>query len=142
MGEDVFETVHTMTDYHDGPLTGVADFRGAPHFYERLFNEVADEYSNVYQLTPIDSETFKLEMEEWAIWQRWQRAYYSGIPVSLTKRLDPDQPRHEQIQLILEKRLKTDAPRAVKATAKFKPDSPWTGCNKHPRFVRWTVVTA
>ncbi len=142
MSNDGFETVHTMSDYYDGPRLGIADFHGSPHLYELIFDEEADEYSSVYMLTPIDDETFKLALEDWAIWQRWQAAYYSGVTVSRTQCLAQDQPRHEEIQLILEKRLKTDPRRAVKATADFQPDPPWTGYNQHPRFVRWTVVTS
>jgi hypothetical protein len=44
-----FETVYAVTDYVDGILAGVADFRGSPHVFV-----LEDETVPLYRLTPID----------------------------------------------------------------------------------------
>jgi hypothetical protein len=66
-----YEYVFTVTEYFDGPRKGIANYQGNPHFYECIFDEVKDDYSGVFQLTPLDSETLKLAMEDWEIWRRW-----------------------------------------------------------------------
>lgn len=32
-----FERVYTVTDYHDGPRRGIADFNGKPHLFVSEF---------------------------------------------------------------------------------------------------------
>jgi hypothetical protein len=62
---DHLDIVHTVTERYDGPVRGIAEFRGRPHYYERQFNAEADEWSEIYWLMPIDEETFRLAMEAW-----------------------------------------------------------------------------
>src|SRR5215218_468872 len=66
-----FERVHTMTDYYDGPRRGIADYDGTPHLYESLFDEDADGYGDVFELRRVDDETFRIAIEDWQIWLRW-----------------------------------------------------------------------
>lgn len=54
-----YEPVFTISDYHDGPRRGIANFHGTPHFYDRLFDEKRAEYSDSYLLTPINEQVFK-----------------------------------------------------------------------------------
>src|SRR5262245_43698315 len=35
--DETWEAVHTIDDWYDGPRGGVADFRGAPHYYRTVF---------------------------------------------------------------------------------------------------------
>jgi hypothetical protein len=67
-----FECVFTVTDYCDGPPKGIANYRGKPHFYERVVDEAKDDYSELFRLTPLDAETFRVAMEYWNIWRRWR----------------------------------------------------------------------
>lgn len=69
-----FERVHTMTAYYDGPRTGVADFEGVPHLYESEWNDTAHDFTDTFQLSAVDPETFQLVLEAWEIWLRWERA--------------------------------------------------------------------
>jgi hypothetical protein len=34
-----YERVFAVTDYHDGPRKGIANYQGEPHFYECLLNK-------------------------------------------------------------------------------------------------------
>ena len=61
-----FEEVFTVTDYYDGPRSGVANFNGKPHFYESIFRD--NNYSDIYWLTPVSNEVFLSALEDWAIW--------------------------------------------------------------------------
>jgi hypothetical protein len=73
-----YERVFTVTEYYDGPRKGIASFLGVPHLYECLFDEEKDGFSDQFLLTPIDTETFQLAMEDWSIWQRWEVAFKTG----------------------------------------------------------------
>ena len=50
-----FEAVFTITDYHDGPRKGIANYHGQPHFYECIFDDAKDDYSELFWLTPLDA---------------------------------------------------------------------------------------
>jgi sRNA-binding protein len=69
------EKVHTVIDFHDHPKAGIADFQGRPHAYERIFDEAADDYSDLYALTPVSEAEFAMAMELWTIWRRWEAVH-------------------------------------------------------------------
>ena len=73
-----YERVHTVSDYYDGPREGLADYIGTPHRYKCEWDEVADDWADTFELTPIDAETFRLAIERWHIWRTWERAFHSG----------------------------------------------------------------
>lgn len=117
-----FDLVHTVTDYYDGPLEGIADYHGKPHFYDRIFNANEDEYSDIFWLTPIDDRTFALAMEEWAIWRRWQDAFHAGkVSIETHPALPPESLRHAELTSILKNGLVTDMTSAFKQMGRFEP---------------------
>ena len=132
-----FESVHTMTDFYDGPRRGVADFKGAPHFYESTFGDVGDapdEADDIFQLSPITDDAFQLALEDWAIWLRWQAANQRGETSNETHPALPiDRPRHDELQPMLDRLLKIDPNDLVNAIAEFRN-------NDSQLEVRWTVV--
>ena len=73
-----FERVHTVWDYYDGPREGLADYGGVPHRYKSTWDNAADDWADTFELTPVDDETFRLEIERWQIWRAWERAFHSG----------------------------------------------------------------
>jgi hypothetical protein len=119
---NMFERVHTMTDYHDGPLQGIADFRGKPHAYSRPFNHSKNEYENWYELRPVDEETFKLALEDWAIWLRWEDAFHAGqAPPDTHPALPADRSRHDEIARLLSARLVALPGPSTRARGSFRP---------------------
>jgi hypothetical protein len=119
--EPDYEEVFTVANYYDGPRSGIANYNGAPHFYECIFDEQADDYTELFQLTPIDSATFHLAMEDWAIWRRWELAFHSGkADLSTHPCLPQDYKRHSEIKQILDTRLVTDSKIAITLTGKFE----------------------
>jgi len=147
MGEkkigEVFEKVHTVTDWYDGPRGGIAEFHGLPHLYQSLFDATKDDWSDTLLLTPVDEETFRLALEDWAIWKRWEQAFYEGRATQETHpALPEDRQRHEEIKVLLESKLTVDPSKAVRATAEFRPRK---GTHTPPGVIRqlevkWTVV--
>jgi|SRR5438067_10799486 hypothetical protein len=101
-----FERVHMLTDYYDGPRQGIADFNGAPHLYESFWDESQEEFSEVHELRPVDAETFRLALEDWDIWMRWEDAFYAGqTTIDTHPALPPDRERHLEIAAVLPSRF-------------------------------------
>lgn len=117
-----FEEVFTVTDYYDGPRQGIANFKGKPHFYDCIFDEVRNDYSERYRLTAIPTHIFDLAMEDWAIWERWRTAFDAG---QTTKESHPALPqertRYEEIRGVLDSVLKTDELTSVVQIGLFEP---------------------
>jgi len=115
------EIVHTVTDYYDGPRGGIADYQGKPHIYNSLWDETADDWSDIFLLQPVDDETFRLAMEDWAIWCRWERAFHSGQTTKATHPALPDeQSRHNELSAILTPRLQVNPRQAIRIKGKFE----------------------
>lgn len=115
------EIVYTVIDYYDGPRAGIADFHGSPHYFECLFDD-SKGYLDIFRLSPVDNESFKHALEDWAIWRRWERAYHEGLADQSTHPALPgDRARHEQLQAILEERLKIKEDQVIQAKADFEP---------------------
>lgn len=101
-----FERVYTMTDYYDGPRGGIASFRGRPHVYESMFADARDAYSDVFELRPVDDETFRLALEDWEMWLRWEDAFARGATsIETHPALPVDRARHDELAPLLASRL-------------------------------------
>ena len=115
-----FEDVFTETDYYDGPRQGVANFGGSPHFYDCVFSNERQDYTNHYRLTPIREDTFQLALEDWAIWIRWEKAFKAGqTTVETHPALPGETARHIEIKRVLADQLKTDPESSIACSAKF-----------------------
>ena len=116
-----YEYVHTVTEYYDGPRAGIANYHGQPHIYECVFDENAGRYSELFLLAPVDSETFKLAMESWSIWRRWEQAYHSGkAELNTHPALPEDSVRHKQLKEILDRILVIDTEKSVTRIGRFE----------------------
>jgi hypothetical protein len=140
-----YEAVFTVTDYHDGPRKGIANFQGQPHFYECIFDDAKDDYLESFRLTPLDKETFQLAMEDWNIWRRWESAFHSGkTDQSTHPALTNEAARHEELKRILDGLLVANPDNAITRVGRFEvlgdPSLP-TGVIR--RFqVEWTTSGA
>jgi len=136
-----YEEVFTVIDYFDGPLKGVANFRRQPHFYDRVFDESQDEYSNLYQLTPISRHVFDLAKEDWVIWKRWESSFHAGkTTLKSHPALPQDRVRHKDIRAVLDSALKTDKETCIIQAGLFEALASQTLPNgvRRPLQVRWT----
>jgi hypothetical protein len=116
-----FEEVFTVTDYYDGPRQGIANFKGNPHFYDCVFDEERQNYSERYRLTAIPNHIFELAMEDWAIWERWQTEFHEGKTGKESHpALPQDRTRHEEIRSVLDSVLKTDELTCVMRMGSFE----------------------
>jgi hypothetical protein len=115
-----FEDVFTETDYYDGPRKGVANFCGSPHFYDCVFSDERQDYTNHYRLTLVSADTFQLALEDWAIWLRWEKAFKAGQTTLETHPALPQEAaRHIEIDRVLAVQLSTDMESSITRSAKF-----------------------
>lgn len=116
-----YEAVFTVMDYYDGPRRGIANYQGKPHFYESIFDEAKDDYSDLFRLTPLETKTFELAMEAWAIWKRWEMAYHTGKTTLATHpSLPEDAQRSRELEGLLEKVLVTDSRKSLTLVGRFE----------------------
>ena len=139
----MFEVVYTY-DWHDGPRQGVADLQGTPHVFQSEWRDCGDTDIDTFLLIPIDPDIFALVLEDWAIWRRWETAFYQGAATQETHpALPEDRSRYEELERLLEGRPIVDPVRAVRKTADFrKRNAPnWSGYVWHPLEVRWNDLS-
>jgi hypothetical protein len=107
-----YERVFTVSDYYDGPLRGIADYNGQPHFfdlYHCTFDESANEYSYLYRLTPVPRDVFRLALEDWEIWRRWEAAFHTGkATLDSYPALPHDAVRYAEIKPALDAALRSN----------------------------------
>jgi hypothetical protein len=135
------EIVHLVIDYWDGPRQGVADYRGNPHYFRALFDEKRDEWSDVFILIPLDSDTYNLLTEQNRIWRRWQNAYESGAAtVDSHPALPEDTKRSKELAEMIERKTECDPNTGIKLKGKFEPDD-WSKLTSDRKWrVRWLTT--
>ncbi len=74
-----FERVREIWDFYDGPRTGIAEFKGIPHYFERVFDESADDYSNFFRLSPVGEEFLQHAAQRWVIFKSWEARFHRGL---------------------------------------------------------------
>ena len=128
----LFELVHTMSDWYDGPIGGVAVYRGRPHLYQAQWDTDTQQFGPLFRLVPLDDATRDLAIEDWEIWLRWDAAFKAGATdVSTHPALPAERARHEELQAQLATRLIIDSARAFVMSGEFR----WT---QRPRG--WPLV--
>jgi hypothetical protein len=74
---DGFEAVHVELDRYNGPLTGVADVGGRPHYFQAR-GTGSGAPAGEFFVWPVDPAAFALEQESWGIFVRWNAGYEGG----------------------------------------------------------------
>ena len=72
------ESVHMVWEIYDGPRSGIADLDGVPHYFECLFDEEKQDWSEKFDLKPISESLFENATEQWKIYRDWEEKYHSG----------------------------------------------------------------
>ena len=138
---DSTEQVYTMTDYYDGPRGGMANYLGRPHLYRSLWADIDHERADVFELFPVDEETFTLAIEDWEIWRRWRAAFDRGeVSVDSHPALPADRQRHDEIEMILRPRLAVFTKSDTTVTGEFEWAPLEYRLQGAPGRVRWTPV--
>ena len=116
------ERVYVENDWWDGPRSGVADVLGSPHRFASIFDDESDGWTDAYIVYPIDEETLRLELEQWAIFVEWNERYEAGEADTDSH---PGQGgvsrRWDEIEDLLRERRAAAPPNATRATAEYVP---------------------
>ena len=116
-----YEYVFAVIDYYDGPRKGVANLQRKPHFFECIFDEATEDYTEEFFLTPLDFEGFQAAKDDWEIWRRWESAFHEGeTDIGTHPSLPHEAIRHAELKVILDKILVTDPLRAVRRIGQFE----------------------
>ena len=119
------ETVHTVTGWYDGERLGIADYQGRPHLFESRWDPSKDDWEEqngrrIYWLTPLGAEVFKLALEDWEIWKRWQDSFDQGkVELDTHPALPEEKERHEEISTLLGDALRPGRPGAFMMAGQF-----------------------
>jgi hypothetical protein len=73
-----YQRVVTVWDFYDGPRTGISFHCGVPHHFDCQWDNEADEYSDVYLLSPVSKELLSHAEEQWQIFRQWELAFHQG----------------------------------------------------------------
>lgn len=91
-----FERVYTISQWYDGPRTGAADFRGAPHHFRSLYLDTPDwdPHEDRFELTPLTATALEWIVQADALYQRWDTARRRGAlpPAAREDALPEDAP--------------------------------------------------
>ncbi|ANZ42762.1 hypothetical protein BBK82_15310 [Lentzea guizhouensis] len=64
-----FEHVYVELERYDGPVAGLADVEGVPHYFSRDHDLSTDDH---YFVWPADAAAVALEREQWRIFVAWK----------------------------------------------------------------------
>ena len=113
----LWETVHTIHDWYDGPRSGAAVYLGAVHWYRSVYldTETWDPDEDRFELTPMTTEALSWELERTTIFERWDGARKSGAVVwtgdeNCFGAFPEDMPRYRELNDRMEAYLATTPP--------------------------------
>ena len=134
-----WERVVTVDDFFDHPLKGIAFCDGKLVAYERLWDESADDYAELYGVMPIDEDLLPLIEEKAAITERYFNAFHAGEAARETHPALPNErSRYEALTMILHPLTSVNLNTCECVHAEFRlclPD--WLGAT-----VRWHLRSA
>ena len=118
-----FERVYTVSDFFDGPRSGVADYSSRPHHYACEWDDGADEYAETFALREIDNGTLALVLKQWEIWRQWEYAFHRGLVSRETHPgLPGNHPRYVQLKVEIAARVANGPSKPTRARAEFRVD--------------------
>lgn len=135
------DTVLTVWNYWDGPRSGAARYRGAPRWFECIFDPSKDDWSDYFLLEPLDPLTLSLVMERHRIWSRWAEAFHSGrVKLDSWPTLPEDRTRWNELKALIEPRIEIDPLNAIVVRGDFTPIGSPRPVGLREYEVRWTEI--
>jgi len=74
-----FEPVLMIWDIYDGPRTGLAQYKGQPHYFNCLWDEPNDNHSEIFSLSPVDDSFIHSATVQWKIYREWEFKFHTGL---------------------------------------------------------------
>jgi hypothetical protein len=100
------ERVYAVWEYYDGIRSGVADFRGEPHYFEQPWSEQLDDYLPTFLLKAISQSTLIEVLEQAQIFRDWEAAFHRGeVEQDTHPGLPGQNPRYAELEATLKAKL-------------------------------------
>jgi hypothetical protein len=116
-----FERVYMVWDIYDGVRSGIADYRGRPHYFDCALDPDNGGYADAYELWPIDRQLLALATERWALYRAWERRFHSGeVPGETHPGHRGQNHRYDELGDRIDQWLKMRGPAARRALAEFR----------------------
>jgi len=124
-----FADVYTIDDWYDGPRTGFAEYRGAPHHYRSLYLDYDDwdAEEDRLELIPVSADVLAAALEADAIYRRWNAArergevtWAAGSPLSEFGALPEDRGRYGIVRATIVRYAEPGHPEAFIVRGKFE----------------------
>ncbi len=126
----MLERVYIVADYHDGPRSGVADYRGTSHLYVGVFDDDKDEYADIYELRKTE---LKLHLELLKIDIRWGPLLLGDMDVKAHPELPEGRARYDTLRRLIDAQLGP----IVRVRGSFKLDP---SKKREPWSVEWVTI--
>jgi hypothetical protein len=124
-----FDRVYMVWDIYDGVRSGIASYRGAPHYFDCALDRDNGGYADAYELWPIDRELLALAMKQWQLYRAWEQRFQSGeVPVETHPGYRGQNDRYDELQDLIDQELKALGASARRAFARFQ------ACEDQPRL--------
>lgn len=140
-----YEIVYTYV-WYSGPRSGVADYKGTPHFFESDWSDFTEnKEDDSFYLMPVEQSTRDLAIEQWEIWRRWEKAFHHGDTTIETHPVLPDErERYDVLENSLKQLLVMDESRSFLRNADFRirQDSKNTYKGIEDFEVRWMIPSS
>jgi hypothetical protein len=131
-------------DWYDGVRSGVATYNGLPCYFESQCVDIYTEGVDWFKLSLISKEAFEQEIEQWALWRKYEAAFRVGqIGTEHHPFLPEDRERGNELKRQLEHQLVIDENNILIAQAEFLGlDEQIKQADGAEFEVRWTILPA
>jgi len=119
-----YEPVLAIVDYWDSPRTGIALFKGTKCYFDCIFDEQADEYSQFFKLTPLSPEALAVGMSQWETFVKWRALFDRGqATMEMHPKTSNTKLEYEEGQKQFQELIASTANEAFQAKGDFVPSS-------------------
>jgi hypothetical protein len=116
------ERVYTIYEYSDQPRSGIANYEGKAHWFENIFDETSDEYSNDYWLTSLSASQLADAEEQFQIFWRWRQAFDRGeVDLSTHPALPEDVGRYNELKNRIQNAVNSKVTQRFKVSGIYSP---------------------
>jgi hypothetical protein len=116
------ERVYTIYEYSDQPRSGIANYKGKAHWFENIFDETSDEYSNDYWLTSLSASQLADAEEQFQIFWRWRQAFDRGeVDLSTHPALPEDVGRYNELKNRIQNAVNSKVTQRFKVSGIYSP---------------------
>jgi hypothetical protein len=78
------EKIYCVDNFWDMTITdGVAGYNDKKYYFNCVFSEDIDDWTDIYELTLLDDYIFRLTSENWEYWKSWLNKFSKNYPFEI-----------------------------------------------------------